>query len=62
MNNPMWSADDTTMILYAMYRVLLQSKPDAPNEFMIQIPITCSNLLPPLINQFVWMLLNQIIN
>ena len=53
MNNPMWNADDTTMILYAMYRVLLQSKPDAPNEFMIQIPITCSNLLPPLINQFV---------
>ena len=61
MNNPMWNTDDTTMILYAMYRVLLQSKPDAPNEFMIQIPITCSNLLPPLINQFVWMLLNQII-
>ena len=61
MNNPMWNADDTTMILYAMYRVLLQSKPDAPNEFMIQIPITCSNLLPPLINQFVWILLNQII-
>ena len=53
MNNPVWSADDTSMILYAMYRVLLQSKPDAPNEFMIQIPITCSNLLPPLINQFV---------
>lgn len=53
MDNSMWTADDMTMVLFAMYRVLLQSRPDAPNELMLQIPITCSNLLPLLITQFV---------
>lgn len=55
MDNSMWTADDMTMVLFAMYRVLLQSRPDAPNELMLQIPITCSNLLPLVITQFVIM-------
>ena len=37
----------------AMYRVLLQSRPDAPNDMVIQIPLTCSTLLPSLLQHFV---------
>lgn len=41
------------MILIAMYRVLFQSRPDAPNDMMIQIPSTCSVLLPVIVSHFV---------
>lgn len=54
MNNSVWDVNNMTMLLYAMYRVLLQSKPDAPNELMIQIPVTCSNLLPTILNVYVF--------
>ena len=53
MNNAAWNVEDMTMLLFAMYRVLLQSRPDAPNELMIQIPITCSTLLPSLLKLYV---------
>ena len=53
MTNPVWSSEDVTMILIAMYRVLFQSRPDAPNDMMIQIPSTCSVLLPVIVSRFV---------
>lgn len=53
MTNPVWSSEDVTMILIAMYRVLFQSRPDAPNDMMIQIPSTCSVLLPVIVSHFV---------
>ena len=48
-----WTVDDVDLILFAMYRVLLQSRPDAPNDMVIQIPLTCSTLLPSLLHNFV---------
>lgn len=48
-----WNVDDVDLVLFAMYRVLLQSRPDAPNDMVIQIPLTCSTLLPSLLQHFV---------
>ena len=53
LTNPAWSADGIEMIIIAMFRVLLQSRPDAPNDMMLQIPNTCSLLLPVLVSQYV---------
>ena len=53
MTNPAWSPEDVGMLLFAMYRVLFQSRPDAPNDMVIQIPVTCFILLPIMVAHFV---------
>ena len=53
MTNAAWSPEDVGMLLFAMYRVLFQSRPDAPNDMMIQIPVTCFILLPIMVTHFV---------
>lgn len=51
--NGAWTAESVEMVVFAMYRVLLQSGPDALNEVMVQIPNTCSLLLPLVVAQYV---------
>ncbi|KNB46268.1 hypothetical protein JH06_3990 [Blastocystis sp. subtype 4] len=60
MTNAAWSPEDVGMLLFAMYRVLFQSRPDAPNDMMIQIPVTCFILLPIMVTHFVGKLITPL--